>query len=229
MKRKMPKFGGKAIAVATMLFLTSVALAACSKASTPVSQSQYNLVAVQQNKYLTARLYGLMTFDFAGTIVTFPTELTIASVPISWMGQVFNGQLEAVGPGKDITDQVHGSVSADGAWLLSLSYSRQIIRPGRDGVFYRITLKNVPIGKVANGTASEDRSFQKEGDIQKYIEEIEYIDGLLDGNKIVPTTTYISADWANSSEGQQPILKLKLEQVASEIIGELSAQSGMMG
>ena len=88
---------------------------ACNRAPTtiPVSDGQKNLALLQQNRYLKGRLYGLAAFDYAGTIMTFPSEFTVASVPIEWMDVIFSGKLEEGGPGEDVTDQVHGSVSAD--------------------------------------------------------------------------------------------------------------------
>jgi len=151
-----------------------------------------------ENKYLIARLYGVMTFDYSGTTVTFPTELIISSVPLVWMGPIFDGKVENNGPGNDVTDQVHGSVSADGTWIESLSYQRQIIRPGDKSLSYRITLKNVPIANAATGTTTTPGTFEKTSDIQKYVQTIEYNSGIFTGGKIVPAITYVSTDWENA-------------------------------
>jgi hypothetical protein len=113
---------------------------------------------VQQNKYFTARLYGLMTFDFEGSPFAWQTELKIASVPVEWMGHIFDGKYIEGGPGEDVTDQVHGSVLKDGTWIDFLFYSRQIVRYGGTAVFYRVTLKNVPISKSSEFRRERRRS-----------------------------------------------------------------------
>ncbi len=212
-----------ALVVSGMLF----GLISCNKAPATAATTQGALTALQQYKYMNARLYGQMTFDIEGEQFTWPAELIIASVPLEWMGQVFNGTLTAGASGNDLIDKIHGSVSADGAWLLSLSFSRQIIRIGENGTYYRVTLKNVPIG--VNSYATSPGVFEKVGDIQKYVEEIRYIDGRWDGSKIIPNVNYISTNWVNTRSGLQPILKLTFEQEPSQTMGESSIPSGMMG
>jgi hypothetical protein len=188
-------------------------------------KSQDNLSILQQNKYLKVRLYGVMTFDFGGEPMTWPTELKTASVPLVWMGQVFNGKSVASGPEYNFVDQVHGSVSPDGEWVLNLSYTRQIIRT-QDSVYYSVSLRNVPVVSSANSTMVVGK-FDKKGDIQKYVENIEYrAEGRLVNLKI-PATTYSSIDWTNTLEGQQPALKLLFELKPSEILGAPSTGMGM--
>ena len=211
------------LVLSNMLYVST----SCSNSPAPASTTQGALTALQQYKYMNARLYGQMTFDIDGEQFTWPAELIIASVPLEWMGQVFNGTLKAGASGNDLTDKIHGSVSADGAWLLSLSFSRQIVRIGENGTYYRVTLKNVPIG--ANSYVTAPGVFEKVGDIQKYVEEIQYIDGRWDGSKIIPNVNYISTNWVNTRSGLQPILKLTFEQEPSQTMGESSIPSGMMG
>jgi hypothetical protein len=166
---------------------------------------------------MTARLYGLMTLDFEGQQISWPTELTISSVPLQWMGQVFNGTVKA----NSLTDQVHGSISADGQWLLTLTYSRQVVQSA-SGVNYSVKLRNVPIGSSANDTVKAG-NFEKTGDVAKYVEEIGYVAG-------PPKSTYISIDWANSGQGLQPILEVTFEKEPSQVIGppgSLQAPGGM--
>lgn len=211
------------LAIILTISVTLVGLSSCSKTSTPVSNSPNNLDLLQQNKFLTGRFYGLMTFKFSGTTFTFPTELQIASVPVTWMGELFNGKLEEVGPGEDVTDEVHGSVSSDGNWLVTLYYSRQILRTSNNtGTFFRVTFRNVPIMKQVNGVVTEVGTFEKDGaDLQKYVEKIEYIDGTLNGNQIVPTSSYLSTDWKNTGNGLKPSLKLTFEKEPSQEMGPL--------
>jgi hypothetical protein len=210
--KRMFSTGERIIAAAIILSLILLGPVACGK--TPAaSKSSGSLNTLQQNKYLTARVYGVMTFDFGGEMVSYPTELKIASVPLQWMGQVFKGDLVVSGPQYSLTDQVHGSVSADGEWLLTLSYSRQIVRP-LDSVAYTVSLRNVPIISSAN-TTEKVRSVEIQGDVQKYIDDINY----MAGGAGATLTKYTSMDWANSDQGTQPILKVTFEQNPSDVIG----------
>ena len=229
LKNKARRYCRSASILVIILSIILIGFTGCSKTPVTGTGNQSHLSTVQQNKFLTARLYGLMTFDYSGTTVSFPTELIIASVPINWMGQIFDGKLVSTGPGNDLTDQVHGSVSADGNWILTLSYSRQIIRTGGKSVSYRITLKNIPIFKTTNSVTTEPGKFEQEGDVQKFIETIEYTNGLYDGSKIVPEVTYVSTDWSNVTQGLQPILKLTFEEKASQIIGPMPPPQPGMG
>lgn len=195
----------------------------------PVSDGQKNLALLQQNRYLTGRLYGLVTFDYAGTIITFPAEFAVSSVPIEWMEVIFSGKLAEGGPGEDVTDQVHGSVSADGTWLVSLLYSRQVIRATTNTrTFYRIMLRNMPIVKLVGGVTTELGTFEEEGsDVQRYVDRIEYVDEPLRGSGTV--TTYLSTEWKNTVKGQMPTLKLAFEKVASQKLAPLPAERPRMG
>lgn len=235
MKRSILKYWMKLVVFVILISITMVSFA-CSKAnttkttttSTTATTPQHYLALIQQNGYMTARLYGLMSFNFNGTTVSYPTELIIVSVPIVWMGQVFSGKLEETGPGEDVTDQVHGSVSADGAWLLNLTYSRQIVYNNGKAVAYSVSMKNVPVIDTKIGLTDAPVTFKKQGDVQKYIDEIVYNDGSWDGKKITPNITYVSTDWTNSGNNLQPILRLAFEQVPSQVMGPLQTQPGMM-
>ena len=215
--------------IAAMLSLTMFGFAGCSKSTATATQNQTDLSVIEQNKYLTARLYGLMSFDFSGTPVSFPTELTISSVPISWMGPIFNGTLQNSGPGNDVTDQVHGSISSDGKWLLLLTYSRQIARPNQKSIFYRITLKNVPITQADSRPAGTPGSFDETGDVQKYVDQIEYSEGIFTNGSIVPEISYVSTDWSNSTPSLQPALRVIFELKPSQIFGPMPPPQPGMG
>ena len=223
------KFRNKLRPIIIVLVIITLGFAACSKLSAPTTPNPNNLSGVQQNKYLTARLYGLMTFDYSGTTVSSPAELIISSVPISWMGQIFDGKSESIGPGNDVTDQVHGSVSADGDWILLLTYSRQIAKTGQKSVFYRISLKNIPIAQVNKDIVTENGTFEQAGDVQKYVDRIEYSNGIFTDGEIVPDITYVSTDWSNTAIGLQPSLKLAFEVKPSQILGPMPPQQPGMG
>ena len=171
----------------------------------PPSTALSNLASLRESKTLAASLYGVVTFSFSGTTVVFPTQLFVPAVPIAWSGTSFSGHLEETGPGEDVTDEVSGVVSNDGNTALSLTYSRQVIRrTAGNGTFYRVSLKNVQtigptgaIGVVAKSGA----------DVRYYVVKVEYSDGSLSGGQIVPNTTYVSTDWANTNPGQVPTLQ----------------------
>jgi hypothetical protein len=212
MLKRLSKVCEKVIIVIMILSLALLGPIACEKAPAG-NKSSNDLINLQKNKYITARLYGVMNFDFSGRTVSWPTELKIASVPLEWMGQVFNGRLVVVGTQYNLVDQVHGSVSADGRWLLTLTYSRQVVRTP-EKVTYSVSLRNVPIFISAN-TTGKTRNFEIEGDVQKYVESIGYSAG-----ETGPTPAkYLSMDWANSGQGLQPILKVTFEQEPSDNIG----------
>ena len=182
------------------------------------TSGQNDLALLQQNKFIKASLFGIMTFSFSDDTFTWPTELAVSSVPIVWMGQVFNGQVKNAGPAKDITDQVHGGVSADGQWLLSFYFSRVISSPNNPAMYYTVELKNVPIGTLT-GTAQGARgSITRQGDIQKYITSLVYMS---------PGAIYLSTDWTNDADGQRANLEVVFEKDPSELLGDLPA-GGMM-
>jgi len=223
------KLVNKWCALAVLLSITLISFTGCGQSTTSTVNIQSSLSVIQQYKYLIARFYGSMTFDFKGTPFTFPTELTISSVPVTWMGQIFDGSTENNGPGNDVTDEVHGSVSADGKWVLMLSYSRQIARPAQKSIFYRVTLKNVPIDKAGFGTGVASGTFDESGDVQKYIDKIEYMDGIFENGQITPSITYISTDWSNPNQSLQPALKIAFEQKPSQVLGPMPPQQPGMG
>jgi hypothetical protein len=109
----------------------------------------------------------------------------------------FSGKLQESGPGEDITDRVSGTVSADGRILVSLVYSRQILRTNNSSTSFSVSLSNVPIdiGTILG-------SYNYSGAvIQGYISSITYVDGTIVSGQIVASTTYGSTDWGNI---QQP-------------------------
>jgi hypothetical protein len=169
-----------------------------------------------------------MDFDYSGAVVRSPTELAVSGVPLQWMGANFNGKLQKSSTTEDVIDEVHGSISADGNWVESIYYSRQVLRKGTNsnGTFYRINLKNIPIDEEENGTAVKPGIFERSGtDIQKFITQIEYIDGLMKDGQIDPTIKYISTDWTNNSPGQTPSIKLVFAKGSGNAGG--TAKSGM--
>jgi hypothetical protein len=194
----------------------------------PGSGTTTSTGSIQLQGNVTARFYALMTFELFGTTTVSPSEFLVPAVPISWMGNIFDGKLAEDGQGKDLTDQVHGSISVDGNWIENCFFSRQIIRKTSNGTgsFFRVTLKNIPLKlneKISPG-------FEKTGaDVQKYIQKIEYADGPLKGNQIKSTANFISVDWKNSTAGQMPVLKLVFTPGPGDRAGTSSGKKpGMM-
>jgi len=214
----------------TLAVAATIALAACqpvAPASMGVTTSP-GVRALQQSRFLKASLYGMMQLDFEGTSVTYPTSLGVPSVPVAWMGPIFSGKLEKAGPGQDMTIQVHGSVSDDGAWVNTMSYSKLIVtRTNITMLSYEVRLRNVPVTAVAGEAGGA--SFEKKGpEVRKHVEGISYGQtGTLSGTQKDAPTTFKSIDWAGTGPGQEPILKLVFETEASEDAGSLSPGGGM--
>jgi hypothetical protein len=169
--------------------------------TTAITTSSMNTVNFQQYKSLGVDFRAVITFSISNTTTSYPTELAVPQVPITWNGLSFSGNLQESGVGEDVTDTVNGSVSADGKTLVQLVYSRQIMRTTATGTYYSITLQSVPLnaGTIAG-------LFNYSGaNIQGYVKAINYIDGPIVSGQINAITTYISADWANT---QPPTLSL---------------------
>ena len=221
---RKPIFTGSCVTTAIVVMAISMAgLAACSSKSTPASISNTvpagttsqptastsapvtsnHLAQLQQNGHLAVTFHALMTFNTSGKTITFPSELFVPPVPIAWSGTSFAGRLEESGPGEDVTDEVSGTVSADGTTLISMVYWRQVLRTGvNSGTYYHVTLQSLPIVVPSVGT------FNGSGvDLQKHVVNIDYADGSLSGGRIVPATTYVSTDWTTGA-GQMPSLSL---------------------
>lgn len=204
-------------------------LAACAPKVPPPAtvpsatvNSRDNLFSLREYASLTVTMSCLMTFDCYKTTFTWSSEFAVQDVPIDWMDRIYSGRLDKSSPGNDTTDLVHGSVSADGEWLDSAMFSRQVSRAlQKTSTMYRVTLRNLPIASLVR----DQCKFEKTGaDLQKYVVKIEYLDGPLSGTQIVPNTTYLSTDWQNTTAGQTPALKL---QFSKERLQPTSGKSGM--
>ena len=213
--RRAKSFSVGAVVIAILLFglagcnrPTSATAATSTTSPTvrpPASSITQATLAITQSKSLSVSLYGLMTFSVSGSSSSYPTQLFVPAVPLTWSGTSFTGRLEEAGPGEDITDEVSGAVSSDGSMAESVRYSRKVIRSeAGNGTSYTVALHNVPLGPVSQAIGG----FQKSGaEVQNYVASIEYADGPLSGGDVVPSTKYVSTDWANSTAGQAPVLK----------------------
>lgn len=192
------------IVLTAIIAFTSLSGCNATKTASSSIAATKNEINLQQYGNVSARLFGLMTFEGYGQILAVPSEFLVPPISISWMGLIFNGTLERTGPGSDITYQVHGSVSADGKWVESMTYSTQIIRTSAySGDFYRVTLRNVQLVQGFDSKNTTIAYSNKNGsDSQRFVAKIEYASGSLGGTETPPIIndfTYIKTDWGNSS------------------------------
>ena len=131
------------------------------------------------------------------TNISYPTDLAVPQVPVIWSGMSFSGTLHESGSGEDITDKVAGTISADGKVLVSLVYSRQVLRTTNSGTAFSVSLSNVPLDiGVSSGAYNYSGAA-----LQGYVSGITYVDGTIISGQIIPSTVYVSTDWGNT---QQP-------------------------
>jgi hypothetical protein len=178
---------------------------------------------LQKAKYLKASLFGAVDMDFGGQAVTYPLLLAVPSVPIQWMGTIFESKLQGAGPGGEVTIQVHGNVSDDGAWIETMSYYRGVASKGTAStVVCQVVLRNVPITQFTGDNATAIGAFSKTGaDVRKHVEKVWYSQG---GGQSV-SLSYDSVQWENTV--QKPVLKLAFETVASEEVSGSGSSGGM--
>jgi hypothetical protein len=195
--------GFLAVLIAMALVLSS----ACSLAGTPTSSStspsssapssstitpsvSTGLYLLQQNGRLAATFRAMVPQNVNGSSVDYSTEFFVPSLPITWTGASFRGQLNERGSGEDIVYNVSGLVSADGSVLVSLVYSRLITSAGpSSGTFYQVVLRNLTIPAAG--------AFQGTGPgVQQYVAIVES-GSALDSLQI---------DWSNTGGGQLPAL-----------------------
>jgi len=159
---------------------------------------------------ISVRLYGIMEYATYGIRFTHPTTLEVLTVPTGWMNYSFRGfdlRQEAT---QTITDQVHGTVSADAAWITNLVYTRYLTRSSaNDGVFYKVVMNNIPIVEIKEGMA---RAYVLGADIRKYVESVEYYEQSVVDGQLVITTTYLSTDWQQDIGGQAPYILVLFEE-----------------
>ena len=142
---------------------------------------------------VSARLFGLATFEADGQTASYPIEFAVPPITINWMGAIFNGQLEKAGGGQDTTYKVHGSMSTDGKWIESMVFSREILRPVYGWDFFRVTLRNVPLTSTRDENGNERAVSNKvSSDVQRYLMGIEY--------NVAPSSfVYVSTDLSDTS------------------------------
>lgn len=177
--------------------------------TTPVTTTTgpSHLAVLQGTGAFTVDFSALVTFRSGQSETTLPAVFFVHGVPIAWSGTAFAGHLEEQGAGEDITDTVQGSVSADGNTLVSLVYSRRVIRTAySNGTAYTVTLKDVPLA-----SASRVGAFQGNGaDLQRYVAGVQYLDGQVSGGQIISNFEYVGTDWT-AGGAQSPTLKLSFD------------------
>jgi hypothetical protein len=180
-----------------------------STTTSPQSTSTANITSVTTNTVVfqsfhsfAADFRAFITFTVSNTTASYPTELAVPQVPVTWNGLSFSGNLQESGPGEDITDEVSGTVSPDGNTLSQLIYSRKIMRTTNTGTYFSITLRGVPLNAgLITGLYSFSGAL-----LQQYVITINYMDGPIVSGQIEASTAYLSTDWANTQ--QMPALTL---------------------
>jgi hypothetical protein len=180
------------------ILVVLLGLSGCQVTASKTTGPNLNdIVWLQKSGNLSVNFNAMMTFkvdaDPCGKTFTGATRLGVPSVPITWMGTIFNGTITDSGTGYSLTDQVHGNVSSDGEWINEMTFSRRILNQ-LGGSNFSVTLTNVPIVKVDNASTTVTASFEKKGiDIRKYITLIDYSSGGSIG------TAYDSTDWDDAN------------------------------
>jgi hypothetical protein len=174
-----PKTPPGAVRVLSVLVVILALVSACGgkapigdlSSTAPTTTAPY---AVFGN--LSAKLYGLATFEGYDQTFSYPIQFEIPPISITWMGTIFNGLLQGAGAGLDTTYQVHGNVSADGKWIESMSFSQEITGPsGYSGNFFRVTLQNVPLIQTLDASGNAKATSNKVGtDVQRFVTKVEY-------------------------------------------------------
>jgi hypothetical protein len=213
---------------------------------TDVSSEANAVALLQKNQGISVSFSALITFTRYKQELQIPSELALPSMPIEWMGLSFTGKVETdmlsigntvpiglYGPSSRVTDQIHGTVSADGKWLASLTYSRQITRSGpNDGVFFKVTLRNLPFKGSSEGGGLEAETISLSGlDVQKYVVSIEYTDKTVSGGQVLVMANYHSTDWDGSDGTLKPAIKVVFTPQATGSPSPTKTQpgGGMMG
>ncbi len=201
-------------------------LVACQQGTSAQSAKEtQGLEHLRQAKFLKASLSGRMTFDYGTSTRGWATNLRVPSVPITWLGTVFNGRVEQKVTGGNVLIVVHGTVSEDGAFVNALTYSKAIVVPG-SVMSYSITLRSLPVVSVfgSNVTGSFEK---KDLDVRKYVESLDYkasIGGVAVDNGEAQMATGVF-DW--TGQDQIPWLRVFFEKVASEAASGLTGGMGM--
>jgi hypothetical protein len=205
----------KILTITCALSLIAGVLPGCkneSKSSSTSNSAQATSNYFEQFNAVSATFSGIVTLANGDQTSTVFTEFFTPVVPISWMGPIFYGRYEGSGAfGGDFVFDVHGSVSADGNWVESMYFSREVIQQDiLKGELLRVTLRNAPMTKSVDSQNINTAICEKSGsDVQRFIALIEYSNGLLVGTKplsVISDFRYISTDW--SSTVNKPLLKL---------------------
>jgi len=188
--------------------LVVLLLPACSSPAASTVSSGFELL--EDSTTISVRLYGIMEYATYGIRFTHPTTLEVLTVPTGWMNYSFRGfdlRQEAT---QTITDQVHGTVTADAGWITNLVYTRYLTRSSdNDGVFYKVVMNNIPIIEITEGFA---QAYVAGADIRKYVESVEYYEQSVLNGQLVITTTYLSTDWQQDIGGQAPYILVLFEE-----------------
>jgi hypothetical protein len=136
---------------------------------------------------VSADVFGAATFEGYDQTFNYPIEFNIPPISITWMGLIFNGLLQGAGPGSDTIYKVHGSVTADGAWIDSMIFSKEVRPLTGVGSFFQVALKNVPLTRNVDTQGTVTFICQKTAsDVQRFVGDIQYAN--------VGNFTYVQTD-----------------------------------
>jgi hypothetical protein len=187
--------------IVVFIISLSLLLAACHPQSASLVPEA--LLLVQEKNSISASLTAMMTFNDHGTILISPTECSVQDVPLNWTGNVFVGAAYE-GTDERVICAVRGTVSADGAWIENLEFSRQTAVQPANGIDFKVTVRGIPIaGPYATDPAIVG-FFEKTGDGRKHIKSLECSHSEL---------TYLSTQWEGEGGLTSPTLQIRLEKV----------------
>ncbi len=207
-------------ATAVISVFVVVLCGACgAKTASSISQDDSALDPLSSFGNISVRVFGAATFESYNQILIYPVEFTIPPITIYWMGAIFNGLLEDAGPGSDTNYMVHGSVSADGAWIESMIYSKQI-GPG-SGNYFQVTLKTIPLTRNQDNKGNPVLVCNKNAsDVQRFVSQIKYAS--------LGVYTYLQTDWGDETYPATLVVTMATGPGTQAGDGQSSPRGGMM-
>jgi len=192
------------ITAAGALFISAFFPAACNTIQ-PVAQATTGGCIIEQlklNKSINVSLGGMMTFNENGQNVTAFKEFGVQNVPLMWMDTTFMGNTTSnPAPEKQVIDHVHGVATHDGKYLEHVSFWQEIKQVGQPDIIFDITVYAVPIDGTGGANCIAAKTFQRNGDVKKYVLDLTYIQEGVD---------YVCTDWTNTA--QPPTLNIQFGQ-----------------
>ena len=218
MKPKTLSFFTRLPAVISV-FMLVLSISCGAKSVSPSSSADASSSPLSNFGNVSVRVFGSGTFESYNQTLVYPVEFSIPPISVYWMGLIFNGLLENAGAGADITYTVHGSVSADGAWIESMTYSKEI-GPGSSN-YFQVTLKNVPLTKSVDDKGNPVLVCTKTAsDVQRFVGQINYAS--------LGVFKYLATDWGDSTYPATLSVTVATGEGSKAGDGPTSPRGGMM-